>query len=63
MMKFEHRIAKIATPCSYLNLSSMFEIVSLFGLMVSALLIVNTTKENKLGIYLSLFFLTVSVFR
>ncbi len=40
----------------------MFEIVSLFGLMVSALLIVNTTTENKLSIYLSLFFLTVSVF-
>lgn len=40
----------------------MFEIVSLFGLMVSALLIVNTTPENKLGVYLSLFFLSVSIF-
>jgi AraC-like DNA-binding protein len=40
----------------------MFEIVSLFGLMVSALLIVNTSPENKLSIYLSLFFLTVSIF-
>lgn len=40
----------------------MFEIVSLFGLMVSALLIVNTKSENKLNIYLSLFFLTVSIF-
>ncbi len=40
----------------------MFEIVSLFGLMVSALLIINTSTENKLSIYLSLFFLSVSIF-
>lgn len=40
----------------------MFEIVSLFGLMVSALLIVNTTSENKSRIYLSLFFLSISIF-
>ena len=40
----------------------MFEIVSFFGLMVSALLIINTSIENKLNIYLSLFFLTVSIF-
>lgn len=40
----------------------MFEIVSLFGLLVSALLIINTKNENKLNIYLSLFFLTVSIF-
>ena len=40
----------------------MFEIVSLFGLMVAALLIVNASQENKLSIYLSLFFLTVSIF-
>jgi AraC-like DNA-binding protein len=40
----------------------MFEIVSLFGLLVSALLIVNTSSENKINIYLSLFFLTISLF-
>lgn len=40
----------------------MFEIVSLFGLLVSALLIINTSSENKINIYLSLFFLSFSLF-
>lgn len=40
----------------------MFEIVSLFGLMVSALLIINMRIENRLNLFLSLFFLSISVF-
>ena len=40
----------------------MFEIVSLFGLLVSAVLIIKTSSENRINIYLSLFFLSISLF-
>lgn len=40
----------------------MFVIVSLLGLMVSFIIIVNSSLTNKLSIYLSLLFLTISIF-
>ncbi len=40
----------------------MFEIVSLFGLLVSAVLFINIGPENKVNIYLGSFFLSFSLF-
>lgn len=40
----------------------MFEIVSLFGLLVSAVLFINVGSENKVNIYLGSFFLSFSLF-
>lgn len=40
----------------------MFEIVSLFGLLISAVLFINVGPENKVNIYLGSFFLSFSLF-
>ncbi len=52
----------LSNRCSKDKRIFMFEIVSFFGLLVSAVLIIKSSPENRINIYLSLFFLTISIF-